>query len=185
MCRCRSESWYCTFVVTISSNAFGFVSSVQTVLMTFCGCPCVSMNVQRVGRTSRAVVRGCFVKWYQINIPFNRYCILRCTAYEVRPESKFRFLFLSRPRAGIVIVHCQRLFRRLVGKTIKPFSDQSVECSKRTNKSKIPSHVRVTVREIRFLNVRNAESADVRRRICEVYGENASSDSTVKRRGAT
>jgi len=35
---------------------------------------------------------------------------------------------------------------------------------------------------IRFLNVNNTKSADIHRQICEVYGENATSDSTVRRR---
>jgi len=38
---------------------------------------------------------------------------------------------------------------------------------------------------IRFPTVGNTGSADVHRRMCEVYGENATSDSTVIEMGAT
>jgi len=35
---------------------------------------------------------------------------------------------------------------------------------------------------IRFLNIRNTKSADIHRQICEVHGENATSDSMVRKR---
>jgi hypothetical protein len=34
---------------------------------------------------------------------------------------------------------------------------------------------------IRFLNARNVKRADIHRQICEVYGENATSDGMVRK----
>lgn len=73
------------------------------------------------------------------------------TINEVRPESEFRFLFLSRRRCNRNHDYW-RFSRRLVGKIFKPYRDRLVLCMPRgkcfkciVDKLKIPPHTWVTV----------------------------------------
>jgi len=92
---------------------------------------------------------------------------LHIVLYEVRPGSKFRFLFLSRRRRyrNHVVISSTRRTNFITTSRLVMYATWSV--FKTDNEIGNPATCELRS-VIRFLNVSNTKSADVRRRICEV-----------------